>query len=177
MNIEKRGDGAQEQPKSAPETTPPRSKKPVIIYIMILFIVAFLLMALSFVMHQRSNTEAMGQLQNSVNAMQAVQATQEKVISLQEELAQAGDYIDELNEDIEDLREEAAEAEQLLRAMTLLNELEQHNINRDYDACKAVISQLEETKLAELLPRESTQEGVQAPYQRFEQLKEAAMNH
>ena len=35
-------------------------EKPVVIYIMILFIVAFLLMALSFLMHQRSNSEVIG---------------------------------------------------------------------------------------------------------------------
>ena len=54
-----------------------RKDKPVITYIMILFIAAFLLMALSFLMHQRSNTEALGQLQSSMTAMQEIQATQE----------------------------------------------------------------------------------------------------
>ena len=50
---------------------------------MILFIAAFLLMALSFLMHQRSNTEALGDLQDSVTAMQEVQGYQVKVIQLQ----------------------------------------------------------------------------------------------
>lgn len=63
------------QPVDSPK---PRDKKPVVIYIMILFIAAFLLMTLSFFMHQRSNTEVLGELQDSVNAMQAVQQTQEK---------------------------------------------------------------------------------------------------
>ena len=60
--------------------------KPVVVYIMILFIAAFLLMALSFFMHQRSNTEALGELQNSVSTMQEVQATQEKIIDLQQQM-------------------------------------------------------------------------------------------
>ena len=68
--------------------------KPVVVYIMILFIAAFLLMALSFLMHQRSNTEALGQLQNSVTAMQEVQATQEKNIELQEQLMDLQDELD-----------------------------------------------------------------------------------
>lgn len=54
------------QPANPPK---PRDKKPVVIYIMILFIAAFLLMTLSFFMHQRSNTEVLGELQDSVNAM------------------------------------------------------------------------------------------------------------
>lgn len=74
------------------------SRKPVIVYIMILFIAAFLLMALSFFMHQRSNTEALGQLQSSVSAMQEMQETQEHVIALQKELAKANATINELSE-------------------------------------------------------------------------------
>lgn len=49
MKLEKRGDGETPVPQE-----PSSGKKPVVVYIMILFIVAFLLMALSFVMHQRA---------------------------------------------------------------------------------------------------------------------------
>ena len=80
MKLEKRSDGQGEpNPDRQPETAP-TGKKPVVVYIMILFIAAFLLMALSFFMHQRSNTEALGELQHSVTAMQEVQATQEKIL-------------------------------------------------------------------------------------------------
>ena len=83
MKFEKRSDGS---PGGASGQTPetPTGKKPVVVYIMILFIAAFLLMALSFFMHQRSNTEAMGELQHSVNAIQEVKVSQEKIIELQE---------------------------------------------------------------------------------------------
>ena len=50
-------------PQPQPGSGGQPGKKPVVIYIMILFIVAFLLMALSFVMHQRSNSEVLGQLE------------------------------------------------------------------------------------------------------------------
>ena len=70
MKFEKRSGDEAETPSSAPEETPSTGKKPVVIYIMILFIVAFLLMALSFLMHQRSNSEVIGELQDSVTAMQ-----------------------------------------------------------------------------------------------------------
>ena len=63
MKFEKRSGDEAETPSSAPEETPSTGKKPVVIYIMILFIVAFLLMALSFLMHQRSNSEVIGELQ------------------------------------------------------------------------------------------------------------------
>ena len=80
MKFEKRSGDEAETPSSAPEETPSTGKKPVVIYIMILFIVAFLLMALSFLMHQRSNSEVIGELQDSVTAMQEVQATQDALL-------------------------------------------------------------------------------------------------
>ena len=83
MKFEKRSGGEAEAPSPAPEDKP-SGKKPVVIYIMILFLAAFLLMALSLLMHQRSNTEALGQLQNFVNAMQAVQGVDRKIMTFGE---------------------------------------------------------------------------------------------
>ena len=60
MKFEKRADGGEVTPASS--ETPETGKKPVIIYILILFLAAFLLMFLSMLSHQRSNTEALGQL-------------------------------------------------------------------------------------------------------------------
>ena len=100
MKLEKRSSGeAEETPLPQEES---HSKKPVVVYIMILFIVAFLLMALSFLMHQRSNTEALGKLQSSVSAMQEVQAAQDKVIQLQEELDDAKDQVDDLEKQLQE---------------------------------------------------------------------------
>ena len=84
MKFEKRADGGEVTPASS--ETPETGKKPVIIYILILFLAAFLLMFLSMLSHQRSNTEALGQLQNSVSAIQEIQATQEQIIELQKRL-------------------------------------------------------------------------------------------
>ena len=84
MKFEKRADGGEVTPASS--ETPETDKKPVIIYILILFLAAFLLMFLSMLSHQRSNTEALGQLQSSVSAIQEIQATQEQIIELQKRL-------------------------------------------------------------------------------------------
>ena len=73
MKLEKRSSGAEQAPAADSQETTPKGKKPVVVYIMILFIVAFLLMALSFMMHQRSNSEVLGELQDSVSAMQEIQ--------------------------------------------------------------------------------------------------------
>ena len=102
MKFEKRSGDEAETPSSAPEETPSTGKKPVVIYIMILFIVAFLLMALSFLMHQRSNSEVLGELQDSVTAMQEVQATQDALLDLQNQLDEAQTTIDALESSAEE---------------------------------------------------------------------------
>ena len=101
MKFEKRS-GGQETP-SAPREEPSPGKKPVVIYIMILFVVAFLLMALSFVMHQRSNSEVLGELQNSVSAMQEIQTVQNRLAELQETVEE----LEERNAALEDGLDEA----------------------------------------------------------------------
>ena len=124
MKFEKRSSGEPESSTPPQEDKSSTGKKPVIIYIMILFIVAFLLMALSFVMHQRSNTEVLGELQDSVSAMQEVQATQEQLLELQ----QANKELEERNQTLEDSLEEAMkladEVQNQLGALQALEELE-----------------------------------------------------
>lgn len=152
--------------------------KPVIIYIMILFIAAFLLMALSFLMHQRSNTEALGDLQDSVTAMQEVQGYQDKVIQLQEELAAAEDALTRQTKESEEAlrakQEEVDRQAALLDAMTDLYRLQQAYSAKDYDHCQEVIDHMETSGSAALLPKEVSGDAeMTAPYDRFTQFQEA----
>lgn len=156
----------------------PGGNKPVVVYIMILFIAAFLLMALSFLMHQRSNTEALGQLQNSVTAMQEVQATQEKNIMLQEQLSQAEEelektataYEGQLNALLADLEQQKEEEAALLDLYCL----QQAYSNKDYELCLSVIEEMESSGRAALLPTTiSGDDTVTPPSERFSQFKDA----
>ena len=56
MKFEKRSGDEAETPSSAPEETPSTGKKPVVIYIMILFIVAFLLLDLQNQLDEAQST-------------------------------------------------------------------------------------------------------------------------
>ena len=87
---------------------------------MILFIVAFLLMALSFLMHQRSNSEVLGELQDSVTAMQEVQATQDALLDLQNQLDEAQTTIDALESSAEETDAALAEAQRENQALLAL---------------------------------------------------------
>ena len=109
MKFEKRA-AAGETPDTAPETdsSSGSGKKPVIIYIMILFLAAFVLMFLSLLAHQRSNTEALGELQNSVAAMQAAQ---EQIIDLQTQLDETEQERDQAKAELEAAQKAQEEAE------------------------------------------------------------------
>ena len=178
MNPEKNNQNVTEEP------TPKKADKnqPVVVYIMILFIAAFLLMALSSLMHQRSNSEALGQLQSSVSNMQAVQATQDQIIDLQRQLSDAEDVQDELNQQIEDLEEQiaegeaaAAEQQRHTEAMLGLYSLQQNYLTENYDACMEILQYMEDMELVELLPDKALDDAT-APAARYQQLREAVLN-
>lgn len=154
-------------------------KKPVIIYILILFIVAFMMMALSLLVHQRSNTEALGQLSDSVTAMQGIQATQEKIIELQESLAQTQDALIRAGQEADALTRRAAasqsDAERARReweALTALYTLQQLCTAGEYESCGALLAEMEEQGYVPLLSAEA-EAGVIPPAEQYQSLKAA----
>ena len=169
MKLEKRSSGGpEEQPEKKAS-----GRKPVVVYIMILFIVAFLLMALSFFMHQRSNTEALGELQHSVTAMQEVQATQEKIIELQEELSQAQEDIADLEDAGQETQDKLDAAETESQALLELYTLQQQYAAGDLEACRKTIEEMVSAGYDTVLPVESPEKDVTSPASRFAQLQEA----
>ena len=169
MKFEKRSGDEAETPSSAPEETPSTGKKPVVIYI----IVAFLLMAPSFLMHQRSNSEVIGELQDSVTAMQEVQATQDALLDLQNQLDEAQTTIDALESSAEETDAALAEAQRENQALLALYTIQQQYSAGDLAGCQASIDAFEASEYRDALP-ETAEEGVTPPSQRYAQLKEAA---
>ena len=168
MKLEKRSDPA----VSAPQEDKQGGNKPVVVYIMILFIAAFLLMALSFFMHQRSNTEALGALQSSVNTMQEIQTIQEEVIDLQDQLAVTKDALDEAQQKLEETQAQQAETAGINNALRALYTLQQQYLTLDVEGCAKTIEAAEAAGLPALLPNDA-QGGVTSPAIRWQQLKEA----
>ena len=169
MKLKKRNEEGLMEPG---EDLTPKGKKPVVVYIMVLFIVAFLLMAWSFASHQRSNTEAIGQLQTSVTAMQGMQ---NRMISLQDELEAAQSKIQELERQAE-LRDSEMKAYD--RQYTALYFLERLYRQEDLESCRKVIDRMEEDDLAvclsDSLPLSEQELGLTvSPRERYRQLKEA----
>ncbi len=161
-----------------------KEKKPVLIYIMVLLAVAFILMGLSLLMHQRTNTKALGELRESVSAMQEMQASQEKIIELQDALSKKEQELEALIDektaaearDADALAAQAAETESARRsaeALLSLYNLQQQWLLQRYDDCSAILKDMADRGLVELLPSESPRVGVTAPAMRYRQFEEA----
>ncbi len=172
MKLKKRNEEGLMEPG---EDLTPKGKKPVVVYIMVLFIVAFLLMAWSFASHQRSNTEAIGQLQTSVTAMQGMQ---NRMISLQDELEAAQSKIQELERQAELRDSEMKAYDRQYTALSRLYFLERLYRQEDLESCRKVIDRMEEDDLAvclsDSLPLSEQELGLTvSPRERYRQLKEA----
>ena len=145
MKFEKRADGGEVTPASS--ETPETGKKPVIIYILILFLAAFLLMFLSMLSHQRSNTEALGQLQNSVSAIQEIQATQEQIIELQKRLDETEAERDEAKEELKVISDISSHLEKTSQALMALYSLQQEYLTGNLDGCGPAVSGIKRSDL------------------------------
>ena len=172
MKFEKRAAAGETPTEQEPQET---GKKPVIVYILILFLAAFL-MFLSLLAHQRSNPEALGKLQNSVSAIQEIQATQEQIIELQEKVDAVEKERDEAEDKLKTSEDSATALEKENNALLALYTLQQEYLTGNLDGCRLTLQEFSDQKLDELLP-DTAPEGVTTPAQRYLELKEAILNH
>ena len=90
----------------------PGSRRSVLIYLVILFAVAFVLLLLSYIMQQRSSEETIDGLKQSVSAMQSAQDAYEENALLKQQLEQLEQQAetdqaerDRLQQQIQDLQQ------------------------------------------------------------------------
>ena len=144
--------------------------RPVIHYILVLFIAAFLLMAFSMLMHQRTTSEGLGQLQHSFSAMQSLQSYQETVIELQNALNDADAQREALESTIESLEANQDAQKQSMTALSYLYTLQQQYLTEDYVQCRSTIQTMETLEL-DLLLSTQREYGVPSPAETFQSIK------
>ena len=170
-----------EHPAETPETVEtaqkplPDRKRPVLVYIMILFIAAFLLMAFSFLMHQRSNEQVLGELHTSVNLLEDYQQALEannrltgQVADLEQELSAATTALETAKADLKALQAQydmlegsVANRTMELSLLETLHEAE-HRIERgDYSGARALLDDWADGVLEEELAK---YDAMQAHY-------------
>lgn len=160
----------QEKPHCEPQNTRPHNGKPVIQYILVMFIAAFLLMALSLVMHQRTTSEGIGELQHSFSAMQSIQSQQERVIELQDALNRADSEQEALEETIQSLEDQIRQDDMAAKAMEQLYILQQQYLREEYDHCRSTIQTMETLELDQLLSTKK-EYTVPSPAETFQTIK------
>lgn len=143
-------------------------KHPVLLYIMILFAAALLLMGLSFLSSQHRNSQTLGEIQNSVSALQEMQSGQDKLLQMQQQ-------IHNLEKRNEALAEELDSSTKQAEALEALNALQLKWLQMDVDSCRSILQDMSDRNLVSALPKES-EYGTTSPAQRYEELKLAILN-
>ena len=161
-----------EEEKNVPDE-PRKGSTSVFLYILLLFSAALLLMGLSSLLHQRSNTEALGQLQNSVSVMQEVQNLQDKIIDLQESREGLEEQLEQAQDERRSVEEQLEAEQKRAKAMDSLYVIQTQYQNGQYEACQNSIEEFENSGLVKDLPAETFKEGVMSPLDCYHQIRDA----
>jgi len=192
LKVIKRRADTGDSPQTAETDCSRKGRSHILIYILILFIAAFLLMTLSFLSHQRSNEQVLGQLRTNVTNLEKLQDALEENMRLQDQIyvqksqleslkkeldASQGDRtqltekISALESTLAQQQKEVSAHKQTISAMDALVQLQQLLIAGDPAACRKLITDMETTGLDKLLPTTATAPGGVSPYQMFQQVK------
>ena len=150
---------SQETPKQGsinrlPPKVSNKKSKPVTVYLSVLFVVALLLLVMSFFMQQRSH-QALEDLTTSMEESQTTATLQMDNQRLQYELEQAKETIGQLEQNQADLEKQA-------QAMEWLRLIEEA-VRSSYGEATELVDQFEESELTDYLPTESVVEGAKSP--------------
>lgn len=149
----------------------------VIGYLAILFAVAFLLLLLAYFQQQRANSEATNALKQSVSTMGSIENLIEDNEQLRDQVADLQDQVLQLKEKNTQATAQIAGQEQALQAMDWLREIQSLYEKQYYKACRAMISEFENTGLGSALPQDGLHayddEQASSPAQTYADIKEA----
>lgn len=165
-------------------------QRSVVFYIVILFLAAFVLLFLSFMMERRQNAEnldnlnqSMSGLKESVSAMQSVQQLYEENAALKEQVQELEDQLDEALKEIDGLTDTLSQQEHILdqtkQAMDWYWQVDEAYVRGRYTLCRELIQVLEDdsngkTPLKEYLPTQSyTDNGRFSPADRYQEIYDA----
>ena len=182
-------DTPKENLPETPETTPQetRSRKPrkrqapVYTYLIILFLAAFLLLALSYFMQQRNLAgmgESLDHLKESVSSMQGLEGIQEENEALRTENEELKQQVEDLTSERDSLlstKDELAQVKQTADALEWLRQIQVLYEQEYYRYARPLIQEFEATGLPASLPdssvvdtaKDGSVESPAAAYQRI----------
>ena len=165
---------------AAEHERPPRNKQQsVLIYLVILFAAACLLMALSYFMQRRTSDATIEGLRGqSVSAMQSVEDIQEENETLKPQVADLEEQLEEAQRELDGLQTLTENLpvmqEQLTKAMDLFWQIDEAYVLGRYSLCRELIQEIQDAGLVDYLPKESiTDNGRFSPSGRYQEIYEA----
>ncbi|MBQ3497429.1 MAG: hypothetical protein IJA73_04795 [Oscillospiraceae bacterium] len=153
-----------------------KNQKSVFVYIAILFSAALFLIGYSFLMTHRSNQEMLGELKDSIAAMESMEDAEKRLLELHNELRALQAAHDELEADMDRKQAELLQSEstrvmweETAAANAALAALEYHFARGDTARCMEILEKMETS--AARLSTESVTENVPSPAERYETIK------
>lgn len=168
----------------AAEHEKPKKQQSVLIYLVILFAAAFLLMALSYLMQRRSSDATIQGLRESVTAMQSVGDIQTQNETLRQQVADLEAQLEEAQQELEGMRDAldtlTLRKETLVQAMDLFWQIDEAYVRGRWALCRELIERMEDVSagsaLKEYLPAESTTDNERfSPADRYQEIYDEVM--
>ena len=162
----------------------PKKQQSVLIYLVILFAAAFLLMALSYLMQRRSSDATIEDLRESVTAMQSVGDIQTQNENLRQQVADLEAQLEEAQRELDGMRDilntMTVREEKLTQAMDLFWQIDEAYVRGRWTLCRELIGRMEDVSagsaLKEYLPRESTTDNERfSPADRYQEIYDEVM--
>ena len=155
MKLEKRGEVTPEEAAAAAamQQKTEGKHKPVLLYLVILFAIAIVLILISFAMNQHSNAARLQELQSQVETLQQLQDIEEKY------KAECADN-ETLRQQVQTLSDQAEASSKAQQALSLLWELDRLYTAGDTEGSRKVLSELKKDDLYLSLPEQSAEENT-----------------
>lgn len=162
------------------DRTKPGSQRSVLVYLVILFAAAFVLLLLSYFMQQRSNEETIDGLKQSVSAIQSAQDAFEENASLKEQLEELESQVqaqqNELSQqELENrsLQQKADSLERSAQALDWFWQINEAYVRGRTALARQLIEQMG-SELPQYLPTESITNNERfSPYDRYQEIYDA----
>lgn len=170
--------------RQAEHTHASRKTPSVLIYLIILFSVAFFLLFIAYFQQQRVNNEAQADaLKQSASAVQSIQNLMNDVNELREERDALKEKNAALEEQLKAANAQAAESQataesrqNALSAMEYFWQIDEAYVRNRYTTCRELMAEMEKKGLVSCLPDwKATENDRPSPAQRYAEIQ-AALN-
>lgn len=166
--------------RQADRVKPKNSARSVLIYLIILFAAAIILLFMAYLMQQRTNEQTIDGLKESVSAMQTAQDLYEENGVLKEQLEQLKDQVQAQQNEINGLergnallQEEKEALERSTQALDWFWQINEAYVRGRYALARQLIEQMG-AELPKRLPTESITDNERfSPFDRYQEIYDA----